>query len=161
MIASVSDQKKFVNKRVVELTTALQVPTKSKTATIHALSIGNPHAVLLVNDIETAAVDTLGQEISVHPLFPEQTNVGFMQIINPHHIKLRVYERGCGETHACGSGAVAAAAVGRLHHHLEKKITVSLPGGDLLVHWPELHESITLTGPAVFVYEGTLFSENK
>lgn len=124
---------------------------------LHALGLGNPHAVLLVEDVHTAPVDALGPQISLHSHFPEQSNVGFMQIINSHHIKLRVYERGCGETLACGSGAVAAAAIGRLYHHLDKQITVSLPGGDLIIDWPKLSESIFLTGPAVFVYEGHVF----
>lgn len=134
-----------------------QLPLEQgKKATIHAISVGNPHAVLLVQDIATAPVHTLGQQISLHPHFPEQVNAGFMQIINPQHIQLRVYERGCGETLACGSGAVAAAAVGRLYHNLEQQIIVTLPGGDLIINWPKLDEAITLTGPAVFVYEGTV-----
>ncbi len=123
---------------------------------IHAISVGNPHAVIVVPDITTASVNVLGKKISEHPLFPEQTNTGFMQIINPNHILLRVYERGCGETRACGSGAVAAAAIGRLYHQLIEHVTVSLPGGDLLVSWPALDGSICLTGPATFVYEGEL-----
>lgn len=123
----------------------------------HALSVGNPHAVVLVQNIEKAGVSALGHQISLHPDFPEQVNVGFMQIINPHHIRLRVYERGCGETQACGSGAVAAAAVGRIFHQMDKKITVTLPGGDLLIEWPVIDEPIILTGPAAFVYEGILF----
>jgi diaminopimelate epimerase len=102
--------------------------------TLHAISMGNPHAVLLVQDIESAPVDSLGCQISLHQCFPEQTNVGFMQIINPKQIKLRVYERGCGETQACGSGAVAAAAIARLYYQLSEKITV--PGGDLIIDWP-------------------------
>lgn len=124
---------------------------------IHSLSVGNPHAVILVPDIHSAPVETLGQEISLHPRFPEHTNTGFMQIINSEHIKLRVYERGCGETQACGSGAVAAAAIGRLYHQLAEQITVSLIGGDLTINWPKLTESLYLTGPATFVYEGQLF----
>lgn len=131
--------------------------SQDKTATLHALSVGNPHAVLLVNDVEMAPVQEWGEQISVHSRFPEQTNVGFMQILTPRHIKLRVYERGCAETLACGSGAVAAAAAGRLFHHLEKQITVTLPGGDLIIDWPEFNEPITLTGPATFVYEGMVF----
>lgn len=125
--------------------------------TIHAISVGNPHAVLVVDDIDQAPVTELGQQISLHHRFPEQTNTGFMQIMNPQHIKLRVYERGCGETQACGSGAVAAAAIGRLYHGLEEQITVSLPGGDLVIHWPDTNGAITLTGPATFVYEGMIF----
>lgn len=124
---------------------------------LHAISVGNPHAVLLVQDLQTAPVSTLGKQISLHPHFPEQVNVGFMQIINPRHVKLRVYERGCGETQACGSGAVAAAAVGCLYHQLDKHIKITLPGGDLLIDWPDFNGPICLTGPAVFVYEGTLF----
>jgi len=123
---------------------------------LHALSVGNPHAVLIVQDIESAPIETIGQEISFHPRFPEQTNTGFMQIINPEHIKLRVYERGCGETQACGSGAVAAAAIGRLYHQLAEQIKVSLNGGDLIINWPKLSGPIFLTGPAAFVYEGIL-----
>jgi diaminopimelate epimerase len=126
------------------------------TISLHAVSVGNPHAVLLVQNIQTAPVSSLGKQISLHPYFPEQVNVGFMQIMTPGHIKLRVYERGCGETQACGSGAVAAAAVGRLYHNLDKQIKVTLPGGDLLIDWPEFNEPICLTGPAVFVYEGIL-----
>lgn len=133
------------------------IPLNDKTAyNVHAISVGNPHAVMRVSDLKQAAVHEVGKTISEHPLFPEQTNVGFMQIITPQHIDLRVYERGCGETQACGSGAVAAVAVGRLYHHLNEEVTVSLPGGELLVSWPDMNESIFLTGPAVFVYEGTL-----
>ena len=127
-------------------------------AKIHAISVGNPHAVLIVPNVDLAPVESLGKEISLHPRFPEQTNTGFMQIINSQQIKLRVYERGCGETKACGSGAVAAAAVGRLYHKLSEQITVTLPGGDLIIDWPKLTETITLTGPAEFVYEATLLS---
>lgn len=129
---------------------------RQHSASIHAINVGNPHAVLLVPNIDLAPVNTLGKQISIHPRFPEQTNTGFMQIINPHHIKLRVYERGCGETRACGSGAVAAAAIGRLYYNLDKQVKVSLPGGDLIIDWPQLTGPISLTGPATFVYEGKL-----
>lgn len=123
---------------------------------IHAISLGNPHAVLLVDELTCAPVQELGQELSTHRYFPEQANVGFMQIINSEHIKLRVYERGCAETNACGSGAVAAAAIGRLYHGLAKTIKVSLLGGDLIIDWPDTKAAIYLTGPACFVYEGEL-----
>lgn len=128
----------------------------NKHCDVHAISVGNPHAVMLVTDLSQADVQDLGQQISEHPLFPEQTNVGFMQIAIPAHIHLRVYERGCGETQACGSGAVAAVAIGRMYHELASDVRVSLPGGDLMVQWPNLDDSIFLTGPAVFVYEGVL-----
>lgn len=121
---------------------------------IHAISVGNPHAVLVVDDLKSAPVSTLGCEISTHNRFPEQTNVGFMHIISPEHIALRVYERGSAETQACGSGAVASAAIGRLFHGLKEQIRVSLLGGDLLVDWTDTKGPITLTGPAAFVYEG-------
>lgn len=123
---------------------------------IHAISVGNPHAVMLVPDTMNVNVDTLGKRISEHPLFPEHCNAGFMEIIDKSHLRLRVYERGCAETRACGSGAVAAAAVGRLFHQLNEQITVHLPGGDLVIDWPSTDASIRLTGPATFVYEGHL-----
>lgn len=128
--------------------------TNNKTCDIHAVSVGNPHVVMIVTDLSQSPVQVLGQQISEHPIFPERTNVGFMQISAPDHISLRVYERGCGETQACGSGAVAAVAIGRLYHHLHETVRVTLPGGELIVTWPELNESIFLTGPAAFVYEG-------
>jgi diaminopimelate epimerase len=122
----------------------------------HAINVGNPHAVILVEDLQSAPVTRLGKYLSQHPAFPEQTNVGFMQIINPETIHLRVYERGSEETLACGSGAVAAAAVGRLYHGLAEKINVQLPGGIVTVSWPDPQHELVLTGPAEFVYEGTL-----
>ncbi len=125
---------------------------------IHAISVGNPHAVTVVDNLAATALDTLGKEISEHLLFPEQANAGFMKIIDPNHLHLRVYERGCGETRACGSGAVAAAAVGRLWHKMAEQIYVSLPGGELRVDWPDTNGPIYLTGPASFVYEGVLMS---
>ncbi|KTC77883.1 diaminopimelate epimerase [Legionella brunensis] len=125
---------------------------------VHAINVGNPHAVSIVTDLELIDVANLGQQISEHELFPEQANAGFMQLINKTQIRLRVYERGCGETRACGSGAVAAAAVGRLYHEMEPTIHVSLPGGKLIVEWPDTNSSIYLKGPASFVYEGVLMS---
>lgn len=123
---------------------------------IHALSVGNPHAVCLVKDLQVSDVAGLGREISEHAWFPEQTNAGFMEIRAKDCIHLRVYERGCGETRACGSGAVAAAAAGRRFHQLTDPVQVILPGGMLLVSWPDFNQSISLTGPASFVYEGSL-----
>lgn len=125
----------------------------------HALSVGNPHAVFIVDRLAETDVNTIGQQISTHPFFPEQTNVSFAHILNPNHLQLRVYERGCGETQACGSGAVAAAAIGHLFHHMATHITVSLPGGDLYVHWPDPSGPIYLRGPANFVYTGTLLED--
>jgi diaminopimelate epimerase len=123
---------------------------------VHAINVGNPHVILLMDNPTDNDVDTIGKNISNHPLFPQQTNVGFMSIVDLNHIKLRVYERGCGETMACGSGACAAAASARLYHNLDAEITVTQPGGNLKVVWPDINESIYLNGPAVFVYEGYL-----
>lgn len=128
--------------------------TTGESYRIHALSIGNPHAILMVDDVVKAPVAEVGQLICEHPLFPQQTNVGFCHILTPQHVQLRVYERGCGETQACGSGAVAAVVAGRLFHQLAPEVRVSLPGGDLVVHWSDLNGPIFLTGPASFVYEG-------
>lgn len=127
---------------------------ENHTLKIHALSLGNPHAIVCVDNIDTAPVDNIGQAICHHPLFPEQVNVGFMQILNSQHIALRVYERGCGETLACGSGAAAAVVAGRQFHHLDKTVQVSLPGGNLEVTWPNEANTLTLRGPAEFVYHG-------
>src|SRR3990167_4033810 len=123
---------------------------------IHSLSVGNPHAVTVVSNVTSTDVNTMGQAISEHPLFPEQSNASFMQILDSEHIKLRVYERGSGETLACGSAAVAAVAVGRRFYQLASQVNVNLPGGDLIVDWPSQQGSIRLTGPASFVYEGIL-----
>lgn len=126
--------------------------------TAHALTLGNPHVVIPVDNLQTAPVATLGPEIETHVLFPEHTNVGFLELDTPRHIKLRVHERGAGETHACGSGAVAAAAVARRFYDLEASIRVSLVGGDLIIDWPDMTGPLFMTGPATFVYEGNLFN---
>lgn len=124
----------------------------------HALNVGNPHAVMRVDNVDEAPVSVLGKELSEHSFFPQQANVGFMQLQSNHRIKLRVYERGCGETLACGSGAAAAAVVGRLFFQLSDPVSISLPGGELTVAWAGIDEDIILTGPATFVYEGTLMA---
>lgn len=121
-----------------------------------AVSMGNPHAVLLVNDIDTAPVNELGPLLESHPDFPERANVGFMQIIDRHHIKLRVYERGAAETLACGSGACAAVVVGIEQNLLDNRVTVDLPGGSLTITWPGRGQSVLMTGPAVTVFEGSI-----
>jgi diaminopimelate epimerase len=128
--------------------------------TMHALTLGNPHVVMQVDSIKTAPVNTLGPEIETHVFFPEQTNVGFFELKAQNHILLRVHERGAGETEACGSGAVAAAAVARKFYHLNKSIRVTLPGGDLTIDWPDMTGPLFMTGPAEFVYEGELISES-
>lgn len=123
---------------------------------IFIANIGNPHALIVVPDVMHCDINRLGPIISNHKDFPLETNVEFMQIINQNQIKLRVYERGAKETMACGSGAVAAAAIGILHLGLSNNVKVTLLGGELLVSWPDIHGSIFLQGPAIFVYEGHL-----
>jgi len=121
-----------------------------------AVSMGNPHAVLLVADVTTAPVTRLGPAIEGHPRFARRTNVGFMQIIDSAQIALRVYERGVGETLACGTGACAAVAIGRMRGLLGPNVRVHLPGGTALVSWTGPGEPIWLTGPATTVFSGSI-----
>lgn len=119
-----------------------------------AVSIGNPHAVLAVESVDTAPVERLGPAIERHPRFPKRVNAGFMQIIDRTHIRLRVYERGAGETRACGTGACAAVAVGRHWGELDRDVHVSVRGGELRVNWNGPGENIWLTGPAEVSFAG-------
>jgi diaminopimelate epimerase len=119
-----------------------------------AVSMGNPHCVLLVDDVQTADVATMGPLLEKHERFTEGANVGFMQIINPSHIKLRVYERGAGETLACGSGACAAVAVGQLQNRLSKDVRVDLPGGSLKIRWQGNDNVLKMTGAAEHIFDG-------
>ena len=121
---------------------------------IAALSIGNPHAVLLVDDIDSAPVAELGPVIESHPRFPERVNAGFMQVVDPQTIHVRVYERGAGETLACGSGACAAVVAGQLWERLDTRVKVFLKGGELMVSWRGKGEPVMMTGPATTVYQG-------
>lgn len=121
-----------------------------------AASLGNPHCVLEVEDVDTAPVDTIGPLLERHERFPEGANVGFMQILHPGHIKLRVFERAVGETMACGSGACAAAAIGQLQEKLGKDVRVDLPGGSLRVRWQGPGSVLKMTGPAQHIYDGQL-----
>ena len=123
---------------------------------IGAVSMGNPHAVMIVDNVDTAAVDELGAGIESHPLFPNRVNAGFMQIIDDSHIRLRVYERGAGETLACGTGACAAVAVGSLQGHLKEQVQVDLPGGSLQISWQGEASPVMMTGPATTVFEGKI-----
>jgi diaminopimelate epimerase len=123
---------------------------------IGAVSMGNPHAVLTVDDVDTAPVDTLGPAIEAHARFPNRVNVGFMQVVDRKQIRLRVFERGAGETLACGSGACAAMVVGRLQGRLDETVTTRLRGGDLVVSWAGEDQPVLMKGPATFVFEGTI-----
>lgn len=121
---------------------------------IGAVSIGNPHAVLAVESVDTAPVERLGPAIEHHSRFPRRVNAGFMQVIDRAHIRLRVYERGAGETLACGTGACAAVAVGRRWGELDGEVHVSVRGGELRVNWGGPGENIWLTGPAQVSFAG-------
>lgn len=121
---------------------------------LSVVNVGNPHAIILVNQIDATEVATLGAKLSKHPLFPEGVNVGFMQVLDPQHIRLRVYERGSGETLACGSGACAAMVIGRRNGLLQERVTVNQPGGSLTIDWQGPDTTILMTGPATTVFEG-------
>ena len=121
-----------------------------------AVSLANPHVVLRVPDVKSAPVEKLGPRIERHPRFPDRTNVGFMQIASRDHILLRVFERGAGETLACGTGACAAVAVGRRLGLLEGDVRVDLPGGTATISWGGPGEPVWLTGPATTVFTGSI-----
>ena len=127
-------------------------------AQMSLLSMGNPHAVMLVEDTAAAPVAEWGAALQNHPRFPARVNVGFMQVVDAHHIRLRVFERGSGETQACGTGACAAVVSGVRWGLLAagEDVRVSLPGGDLYIRWSE-GEPVWMTGPAVTVFEGELY----
>jgi diaminopimelate epimerase len=125
-----------------------------RTLAIGAVSLGNPHAVLTVESVELAPVATLGPAIERHPRFPRRVNAGFLEIIDRTHLKLRVYERGAGETLACGTGACAAAAIARRRGLIDPEVRVEVRGGELRVNWAGRGEHIWLSGPAEVSFEG-------
>jgi diaminopimelate epimerase len=129
---------------------------EGKTIHFGAVSMGNPHAVLQVEQLDRAPVHILGPALEQHALFPERANIGFMQIDNQHAIQLRVYERGVGETVACGSGACAAAVIGIMQQLLTTPVTVTLPGGRLVIDWQGEGQPVMMTGTATTVFEGTI-----
>ena len=123
---------------------------------VSVLSMGNPHAVIQVADINTAPVKEVGQRLQKHQRFPESVNVGFMQIIDRQRIKLRVFERGVGETQACGSGACAAAVAAIQQKLVDHRISVELQGGELTIEWGGDSQPVLMTGPAVTVFHGQI-----
>jgi len=125
-----------------------------ETLEIGAVSVGNPHAVLRVASVTDAPVDRLGPQVENHPRFPRRTNVEFLEVVDRRHVRLRVYERGVGETRACGTGACGAVAVGRRRGWLDAEVAVDVPGGRLGVEWRGEGEAIWLTGPTATVFEG-------
>lgn len=124
------------------------------TLEISAVSMGNPHAVTLVNDVATAPVATLGPLVERHTRFPQRVNAGFMQVISSDEINLRVFERGVGETLACGTGACAAVVAGNLRQLIGNNVKVNLPGGSLRISWTGPGEPVMMTGPATTVFHG-------
>jgi diaminopimelate epimerase len=145
------------NQQAVTYAVDLNVNGETKTVELSAISMGNPHGVLLVDDTESAPVETLGPLLETHPQFPAKANIGFMQVINRHEVNLRVFERGVGETQACGTGACAAVVAGALRGKLDMPVTVHLPGGDLQVEWRGEGQPVIMTGPATTVFEGQVF----
>ena len=131
--------------------------TTVQTVLCGAVSMGNPHCVVQVEDIQTANVEQLGPLLENHERFPERVNAGFMQVVNRKHIKLRVYERGAGETQACGSGACAAVAVGIMQGVLDNEVQVDLPGGSLTIEWQGEGHPLYMTGSATHVYDGVIY----
>lgn len=123
---------------------------------INALSMGNPHAVQVVPDIATAPVASEGPLIESHADFPQRVNAGYMQVVDRGHIRLRVYERGAGETLACGTGACAAVVAGIQRGLLDARVTVSTRGGDLVIVWAGAGQPVLMTGPAVSVFDGEI-----
>ena len=148
--------------REVPSTAAARAPRYSVTVGDGAMlelgvaSMGNPHAVMEVPDVEAAPVEAIGQALQRHPAFPERVNAGFLQVVDSGHAKLRVYERGAGETQACGSGACAAHVVGRLWGRLGAAVEMKLLGGVLKMEWAGEGQPVYMTGPAATVYRGEL-----
>ncbi|AFH94197.1 TPA: diaminopimelate epimerase [Providencia stuartii] len=127
-----------------------------RTVLCGVVSMGNPHCVIQVESVKTAEVEILGPVLESHERFPERTNVGFMEIVSAHHIRLRVFERGAGETQACGSGACAAVAIGIQQGLLANQVKVDLPGGSLDISWNGPGTPLYMTGPASHVYDGVI-----
>lgn len=136
--------------------TTYELPLASETVTVSAVSMGNPHAVMLVDNVHTAEVASLGPQIESHARFPQRVNAGFMQVLNEHEINLRVYERGSGETLACGTGACAAAVSGIQLGSLKSPVKVHTRGGILTIQWAGGDTPVLMTGPAEIVFDGEI-----
>lgn len=134
--------------------TSYSVSLGNEEIELSAVSMGNPHGVILVDDVQTAEVERLGPALESHPRFPQKANIGFMEIVHAKFIKLRVYERGAGETQACGTGACAAVVAGIERGLLESPVEVKLPGGNLNIQWAGPGHTLIMEGPAVSVFKG-------
>lgn len=132
------------------------IEVEEERLTIAAVSMGNPHAVLQVENVDTAPVEQLGPLLECHQRFPQRVNVGFMEIRSREQIRLRVFERGTGETLACGTGACAAVVAGRLQGLLDQRVEVTLPGGNLVIEWEGNSEPVWMSGPTARVFEGKI-----
>lgn len=126
------------------------------TVELASLSMGNPHGVLQVYSVDAAPVEKLGPKLEAHPLFPNKANIGFCEVVDRDHLKLRVFERGVGETQACGTGACAAAVANIAAGRVNNKVSVTLPGGTLEIEWQGEGHPVLMTGPATTVYEGII-----
>ena len=135
---------------------SIDLPHQKETISMAILSMGNPHAVITVKDTHQAPVETLGPYLESHNLFPKRVNVGFMEIVTPHHIRLRVFERSVGETLACGTGACAAAVSGIKRHLLSSPVKVDMQGGSLSIDWKGSGHPVMMKGAAVTLYEGEI-----
>ena len=138
------------------LQVAYELDVAGESLSIGAVSMGNPHALQLVDDVDTAPVSVQGPLIEGHTRFPRRVNAGFMQIIDRGHIRLRVFERGVGETRACGTGACAAMVVARQMGLVDDRVAVDLPGGRLEIAWAGDEQPVFMTGPAVSVFAGKI-----
>lgn len=123
---------------------------------IHSVSMGNPHGVVFVDNVQLAPVNSLGPKLESHGRFPKRANIGFCQVVNRQQLKLRVFERGVGETRACGTGACAAAVLANSANLVDAAVSVELPGGVLHIEWPGEGHPVMMTGPATTVYDGIL-----
>lgn len=140
----------------VEQAVSYELEVDHQIIELSAVSVGNPHAVLRVESVATAPLENIGPLLESHPRFPQRCNVGFMEVVNRQRIKLRVFERGVGETLACGTGACAAVVCGRLLGLLDEQVRVTLPGGDLVIEWPGGNHPVLMSGPAVTVFDGSI-----
>ena len=133
-----------------------QFTAEGETVQMACVSMGNPHGVLQVEDVDTAPVATMGPRLEAHPNFPNKANIGFCQVVDRDNLRLRVFERGVGETRACGTGACAAAVANIAAGRVNNKVNVTLPGGTLQIEWQGEGHPVLMTGPATTVYEGTI-----
>lgn len=141
----------FITSKVAK---TYEVKVADMSIPLSVVNVGNPHAVIVVDELLSEQVQTLGQQISSHEQFPEGVNVEFMQVVDPQNIRLQVYERGAGATLACGTGACAAMVVGRRNGLLQERVMVNQPGGSLYIDWQGPETMVKMTGPGKLVYHG-------